>query len=191
MRLNTTIGLILTGLSVLFGILFLKHLSTPVSQTLPLSLSASPSVVPQQETKPLTVKLRDTHQAAVAPQASPPLIVTAAPPAIVDAAALAEEHRASIQARIAHLNELEAKDDSASLQAILSELTNPEMEIRAAAIESTIQFQSREAIPVLNDLASRTADPDEKQALLDAAEFLQLPTMTEIRAQKSKAGNLQ
>jgi uncharacterized protein YdiU (UPF0061 family) len=109
----------------------------------------------------------------------------------MDAAALAEEQRASIQARIAHLNELEAKDDSASLQAILSELTNPEMEIRAAAIESTIQFQSRDAIPALADLAARTSNPQEKQALLDAVEFLKLPTMTEIRAQKSKAGNPQ
>jgi hypothetical protein len=191
MRLNTTIGLILTGLAGLFGILFLKYLSTPVSQIPPLSVSASPSGVPQLETKSLTIKLTDAHQAAVAPQAAPTLIVTAAPPAIMDAAALAEEQRASIQARIAHLNELEAKDDSASLQAILSELTNPEMEIRAAAIESTIQFQSRDAIPALADLAARTSNPQEKQALLDAAEFLKLPTMTEIRAQKSKAGNLQ
>ena len=191
MRLNTTIGLIMAGLVGLFGILFLKHLSVPISQTPLLSVSASPSTASRQETKPLTIKLTDAHQAAVAPEPTPPLIVTAAPPSVVDAAALAEEHRASIQARIAHLNELESKDDPASLLAILSELTNPEIEIRAAAIESTIQFQSRDAIPVLNDLAARTSDPNEKQALLDAAEFLKLPTMTEIRAQKSKAGNLQ
>ena len=90
-----------------------------------------------------------------------------------------------MQARIEKLNELEARYDQESLQGILGELTNSNREIRAAAIESTIQFQSRDAIPVLKNLAARTRDSEEKKALLDAAEFLALPTFTEIRSQNA------
>lgn len=88
-----------------------------------------------------------------------------------------------MQARIEQLNELETRYDLESLQAILGELTNSNREIRAAAVESTIQFQSRDAIPVLKNLAARTRDSEEKIALLDAAEYLVLPTFTEIQSQ--------
>ena len=92
-----------------------------------------------------------------------------------------------MQARLDKLRELQSNDDAASLQAILAELANSDKTIRSAAVEATIQFGSRDAIPVLKDFAARTADPAEKKQLLDAADFLKLPTLTEIHAQNAAA----
>lgn len=170
MRPKIAIAVLLAGLAGLAGIFFLKHLAAPAQ---PAETS-----IARQEIKP----------------AAPPTAnnATAANPAVTvaqvaaDTNKLAEEHQAYVQARIDKLQELQAHENAQSLQAILSELTNSDKEIRAAAIESTIQFGSRDAIPVLNDLAARTEDPNEKKELLDAAEFLALPSLTEIRSQNPK-----
>ena len=79
------------------------------------------------------------------------------------------------QNHVAELQELPTKDDAQSLQAILCELTNSDKTVREAAIDATTQFGSRDAIPVLKDLAARTQAPDEKTELLDAADFRALP----------------
>jgi len=89
-----------------------------------------------------------------------------------------------IQAQINRLEDLQSNDDDASLQAILKELTNTNPIIRHVAIEAAIQFGGHTAVPVLRDLASRTWDAAEKQELLDAADFLALPTIYEVRDQK-------
>jgi hypothetical protein len=69
-------------------------------------------------------------------------------------------------------------DDPASLSNILADLTNPEKEIRDAAIEAAKQFGSTNAIPTLKAVAANTADTEEQIALLEAANFLSLPSMT-------------
>ena len=88
-----------------------------------------------------------------------------------------------LQKKMDRLEELQANDDDASLQEILAELTNTNRLIRHAAIEATIQFGGHKAVPILQGLAARTWDEGEKKELLEAAEFLSLPTLTEIRAQ--------
>ena len=93
------------------------------------------------------------------------------------------ENAEYLQATINHLEELMMNDDDASLQAILKELTNTNAIIRHEAIEATIQFGGHTAVPVLQGLAARTWDPNEKKELLDAAEFLTLPSWSEVKAQ--------
>ena len=88
-----------------------------------------------------------------------------------------------INNHVAALQELQTKDDAQSLQAILCELTNSDKTVREAAIDATTQFGSRDAIPVLKDLAAHAQAPDEKAELLDAADFLALPSLTEVRQQ--------
>jgi hypothetical protein len=181
MRPKIVIAVLLAGLAGCVGIFLLKHLTAP-SQPSP--------VIASQEAAP------------AAPQASPifsnttPVkVVTLANAPVVknishiaaDTNALAEEHEAYVQAEIDKLNDLESYDDADSLHAILSQLTNSDKEIRAAAVESTIQFGSRDAIPVLQDLAARTENPGEKKNLLDAADFLALPTLSEAREESRKA----
>jgi hypothetical protein len=91
--------------------------------------------------------------------------------------------RAYAEQRVAELYDLSMNDDSASLETILSELTNRDPEIRKAALEATVQFRSRDAIPRLMDAASQTDDPHEKAAIADAIEFLKLPTLSEVLQQ--------
>jgi hypothetical protein len=88
-----------------------------------------------------------------------------------------EQRQAAIDAETDRLQEWSMNDDPASLSHILADLTNPEREIRDAAIEATKQFGSSNAIPALKAAAANTADTEEQIALLEAANFLSLPSM--------------
>lgn len=76
-----------------------------------------------------------------------------------------------------HLLDWSMNHDAASLSNILVRLTNPEKEIRAAAIEAARQFGSSNAIPALTAAANATDDIREKIECLEAAEFLTLPPL--------------
>ena len=96
-----------------------------------------------------------------------------------------DSHQAYVEKRTAELMDIAMTDERANLDIILSELSNRDPEIRKAALEATIQFGSRDAIPKLADAVSHTDDPAEKTALADAIEFLKLPSLTEIHAQSA------
>lgn len=91
--------------------------------------------------------------------------------------------RAYVENRVSELMELASQDGPASLDIILSELTNRDPAIRRAALEATLQVRSREAIPRLLEAAEQTDDPHEKAAIADAIEFLKLPTLGEVMDQ--------
>ena len=90
-----------------------------------------------------------------------------------------EERQAFIEAETSRLQDLSTQDDPASLSPILNDLTNLEKEVRLAAIEATKQFGSKDAIPVLQADVAGATDTDEKIALLEAADFLSLPTLAD------------
>jgi HEAT repeat protein len=92
-----------------------------------------------------------------------------------------------VEKRTADLLELGMQDDPASLDIILSELTNRDPEIRKAALEATIQFRSRDAIPQLMDAATQTDDLHEKAAIAEAIDFLKLPSISEAMEQSASA----
>jgi hypothetical protein len=94
-----------------------------------------------------------------------------------------EEKQSYIEAETSRLQDLSTQDDPASLSAIVNDLTNSEKEVRLAAIEATKQFGSKDAIPVLQADVASAADTDEKIALLEAADFLALPTLTDAGVQ--------
>jgi HEAT repeat protein len=81
--------------------------------------------------------------------------------------------------RKAQLTELGMSSDPADLKTILSELENPEPEIRQTALSATIQFGSQDAIPVLQNEMAYATDPQEKVDLKKAIDFLQLPRLGE------------
>jgi hypothetical protein len=114
--------------------------------------------------------------APVASVAPPPTPIPAAPAATN--APTPEQRQAAIDAETDRLQEWSMSDDPASLSNILADLTNPEKEIRDAAIEATKQFGSTNAIPALKAAAANTTDTEEQIALLEAANFLSLPSMT-------------
>jgi type IV secretory pathway VirB10-like protein len=126
---------------------------------------------------------------SVAAAKSPPVAESpvAAPKDGTQPVASSEEaHKAYVEQRSAQLMEMAMNDDRASLDSILSELGNRDPEIRKAALDATIQFGSRDAIPKLADAASQTDDPNEKTAITDAIEFLKLPSLTEISSHSPK-----
>jgi hypothetical protein len=82
---------------------------------------------------------------------------------------------------ILQLHEYSMQEDPKYLALILSHMTNSNAEIREAALEATMQFGNRDAIPALKELAAKTDDPREKVKILDAIEFLELPSFSEIR----------
>jgi HEAT repeat protein len=89
-------------------------------------------------------------------------------------------HETQVAERVSTLLELAMDNSKASLDTILSELTNSDSQIRRGALEATIQYASRDAIPRLAEVAGQTEDVQEKAALNDAIEFLKLPSLTEI-----------
>jgi hypothetical protein len=93
------------------------------------------------------------------------------------------ETQADVENEISRLQDLSTKADSASLSAILDDLANPEKAVRLAAIEATKQFGSRDAIATLKASVANTPDTDEQIALLQAADFLSLPTLSDSDVQ--------
>lgn len=180
MRPKVVIVVLLAGLAGLAIIFSLKRPANPTPGVVPIL----PEVAAASPAKPLSFQAsRPTNAPALAAPVKPVKPIRPIPFTTPSATG---PDAALIQAQLDRLDELEANDDDASLQAILKELTNTNQLIRHAAIEATIQFGGHTAVPVLKDLAGRTADPDEKQELLDAAEFLALPTISEVRAQKQQ-----
>ena len=90
-------------------------------------------------------------------------------------------------ARCDELLELSMSSDPASLDEILRELRNPDSTIRAAALAAAIQFGSRDAIPTLAQAAMETEDGNEKTNILEAIEFLKLPSLSEVLTQTPPA----
>jgi HEAT repeat protein len=107
----------------------------------------------------------------------------------MSAEAREEQREAQVAARIAELRELSTKTDRGSLDTLLSELRNPQPEIREAALDIISESGNRGAIPGLIDAAAQTEDEGERQAITKAIEFLQLPTLTEtLNLQRSTGG---
>jgi hypothetical protein len=79
-------------------------------------------------------------------------------------------------------NDTEARD------IILSELDNSDREIREGALEAAIQFSDRSVIPRLREAADRTSDATEKEAILAAIDYLNLPSLTEYLEQAQTLG---
>ena len=121
--------------------------------------------------------------------AATPAISTNEPSADTTAPPQAE-HEEYVSRRTAELTDLAMSDNPADLETILSELKNPDKEIRQAAREATIQFGDRSAVPRLQDVAAQTEDPDEKAEILEAIDSLNLPSITDYLARQKAASNV-
>jgi hypothetical protein len=173
MRPKTVILVVTLGLLV-FGALF------AIRQTAVRSASIS-------ETAPSLTQSTDAMAPAIS-QLEPtvPLAKNSTLAEVQPTTSSEDAHKSYVDQRSAELMDMAMTDDRASLDTILSELTNRDPEIRKAALEAAIQFGSRDAIPKLADAVSQTDDPNEKAAISDAIEFLKLPSLTEIRSQAAK-----
>lgn len=138
--------------------------------------------------------VHSSSTAATAPAAEIPTESAAGvifPPTSSEVASPASKVKDDIAARIAMLQKLARTKDAQSLEIILSELTHKEKAVREEAREAAIQFGSRDAIPRIKEVAAMTEDPYEKVELLEAADFLALPTLGEFRARVKQRQALQ
>lgn len=143
----------------------------------------SPAAVIPVAAAPLVPSDAPTHPTA---SRSTALVATEAglQPPRIDPDAMTPARAAFIQARMAELAKLGLRSDPESFATIRAELTNPEKLIRAEALEAAIQFGNRDIIPYLRELAAIAQEPLEKDELLEAADYLALPSLTEVRQQR-------
>jgi len=86
--------------------------------------------------------------------------------------------------RIDELDQLSAtKDLNAKLQ-LLSEVRNPDGNIREAAFDSLRLIRDRDTIPYLGNLADATTDPAILEQIVELIEFLEMETLTEYLENK-------
>jgi len=154
----------------------------PTSTAQPPPASVAAPQIPEAPT-PKETNLATSAGGAEMPPARILAIAPAKPDvARTDAAVAAarDEQEARVAARIVELGELSTKTDRASWETLLSEVKNPDQEIRQAALDAISQSGNRAAIPDLREAAAQATDAREKQAILETVEFLSLPTLTEI-----------
>ena len=100
---------------------------------------------------------------------------TGCPAPVVTNTLTADQRQAAIDAEVDRLQNWSMGNDPASLSNILADLTNPEKDIRDAAIEATEQFGSSNAIPALKVAANNTDDTQEKMPTWRPLTFFHCP----------------
>jgi hypothetical protein len=112
-------------------------------------------------------------------QANPDVNPAVNPASSHTPAMTSEESRAAqIQWDLGEVREALAngtEDPSATENILLDKVTNPEKEVRKAALEALMQLNDTNAIPRLQQAVKSLEDPHDKSAVLDAIAYLQLP----------------
>jgi HEAT repeats len=164
MRPKIVILILVAGLGGVIGMLLIKYRMPPPPAAAPIAIAEAKPAAPQTAPSIANVPPPAPVPAAAAPVATTNIMTD-------------EQRQAAINAETDRLQEWSMNDDPESLSNILADLTNPEQEVREAAIEAAEQFGGTNAIPVLKNLAANDEDPKEKAALLEAANFLSLPSI--------------
>jgi hypothetical protein len=159
MRPKVVFGILLLAVGIALGAVLLKHLAAP-----------APAVMVTGNPAPAPAPAESAPLPAPAPFTAPP------PPPLT-----ADQQEATNQAEIDLLMDWSRNDDPQSLSNILADLASSQKEVREAAIEAAKQFGSTNAIPALKAAAMNTTDTDEQIELLQAANFLTLPSIGSIQ----------
>ena len=112
----------------------------------------------------------------------PPAGTNMLPPASAPPVMQAMNPAVNAQDRNTELMALAMNNDTNSLNTIWSELANPDKEIRAGALAAVVQFGDHSVVPRLRELPAQTDDATEKAGILEAADFLELPSLTELHS---------
>ena len=160
MRPKFAFALSLLAVVVLGGAVLLKEHLRYVPPPVPekVSSASAPASNPTR-TDPVPVLIPVSAAPVVAPVMTP------------------EQHQEAIGAEIDRLQQWSMNNDPTSLSNIVADLTSPDKEIRDAAIEAIKELGDTNAIPTLKGIADNTEDLEEKISLLQAADFLSLPSM--------------
>lgn len=100
-------------------------------------------------------------------------------------------HEKYVEKRSDEFMSFAALNDSKAHQKIVNALYDSDRAIRQAALDALEQSDDRSVIPDMQKVADQTDDPDDKQAIEDAIDFIQLPSLSDVLKQKKAAGKLQ
>lgn len=151
-------------------------------------------ISPTAQTDPPGTRLAATQNSA--PPAKPGDTPAQSPGEIESTAALsnataAREKFSAVQ-QISELADVidgdRPKDEK--LGVALATLETSDKKVRAAALEAVRELDDRDAVPQLQELAAQTDDPAEKAALLDVADFLNLPSFMDHTAGNQASGRI-
>jgi HEAT repeat protein len=170
--------LIALGVAAAAGWFLVPRTDGPNQKTMSPPIATEPAVSPSEAKQSAPSNDTKAPSVAAAGRTVPPAAETN------DQGSDASQND-EVAKRVAELQDLGMEDDSQSLNTILSELSNRDPRIRRAAVDASVQFGSRDAIPNLEDAAAQTDDPHDKAAILDAIEFLKLPTISEVLSQRN------
>src|SRR6266446_5423592 len=149
MRPKIVFPILILALLVMLSLLFVRHMGTPPGN--PPGQAGDKNTADAATSAPLISPPLDSETSSNSPAATSPAAESDSP-----SAASKATHEAYVAERVAELGDLAMENDAASLDTILSELTNRDPEIRKAALEAAVQFGSRDAIPKLADVAVQT-----------------------------------
>jgi hypothetical protein len=101
-----------------------------------------------------------------------------------------EEREARIRKEVSEVDDavVDGNADPKALPRIVERLTNPDLEVRMAAIEGLKLLSTRAAIPALKTALDRAEDSHEKAAILETIHYLELPTMDELANMEETGG---
>lgn len=176
MRPKVVVAILLLAVGLLGVIVLVSKALRPQSTS---SSADSGKVPPAAAASTNLVMARASDPQPVVSAAPAPAVGTNDATGTNDAAA----HTQYVRQQIEKLNALSWNDDRESRDAILSELkNNPDKKIRAAALEAAIQFNDRSVVPPMQEIAAQTQDPQEKASILEAIDYINLPSLSEFLA---------
>lgn len=76
-------------------------------------------------------------------------------------------------------NQADGSNNVEVIAAILAKLSHPEVEVRRAALDALRQLDDTNAVPGLEKAVENTQDLREKVAILDAIDYIKMPSLTE------------
>ena len=99
-------------------------------------------------------------------------------------AAITEQLRAAeVENEVNQIQDLQGEADGTNnpiiITALLDKLSHPEAEVRKAVLDALKQLNDTNAVPGLEKAAESIKDPREKVAVLDAIDYIKLPSATE------------
>jgi hypothetical protein len=140
--------------------------------TVPKLFKAEKPAQPASETMASSPNI-DSPKATVAANKPSVVALTNFAPAVT---AAVEVPKSSTE-KIERLQSLAMNNDTDSLKEILAALSDSDAQVRTAAREAAVQFGDKSAAPVLRETAQNISDAHEKVALLEAADYLELPPL--------------
>ncbi len=149
----------------------------PAKRPEALPSTAAPTVDPAAATAPTP-----TPHEAIAPSQPPPSEIERTPDV---ADAVARYRGADPAEREAALSDLAGSGEPSALAFLIDELPHAPREQHGKLLQALIDFGSRDAIPELRELAQASEDPEQKAALIEAADYLALPTLKEFRERRA------